>query len=45
MRMLVARVGGRIGQRKQSGNQSEAENISYPVGSDQKLAALLDMDL
>ena len=44
MRMLVARVGGRIGQKKQSGNQSEAEIPSYPVWSDQKLAALFDMD-
>lgn len=44
MRMLVARVGGRIGQKKQSGNQSEAEFPSYPVWPDQKLAALFDMD-
>lgn len=44
MRMLVARVGGRIGQKKRPRGNSEAENASYPTGSDQKLEALLDMD-
>ena len=44
MRMLVARVGGRIGQKKRPRGNSEAGNASYPTGSDQKLEALLDMD-
>lgn len=45
MRMLVARAAGRISQRKQSDMNPDAESTSsYPVGSDQKLDALLDMD-
>lgn len=45
MRMLVARAGGRINQRKQSDRNPDAESASsYLVGSDQKLEALLDMD-
>ena len=44
MGMLVARVGGRIGQKKRPRGNSEAGNASYPTGSDQKLEALLDMD-
>lgn len=45
MRMLVARAGGRIDQRKQSDRNPDAESTSsYLVGSDQKLEALLDMD-
>ena len=45
MRMLVARAGGRISQRKQSDRNPDAESTStYPVGSEQKLDALLDME-
>lgn len=45
MRMLVARAAGRISQRKQSDRSPDVEGTSsYPVGSDQKLDALLDMD-
>lgn len=43
--MLVARVGGRIGQKKgPSDGSSQTENVSYPTGFDQKLEALLDLD-
>lgn len=43
--MLVARVGGRIGQKKRTSDYaSQTENVSYPTGSDQKLEALLDLD-
>ncbi|EAW07545.1 kinetochore subunit FTA4 family protein [Aspergillus clavatus NRRL 1] len=41
MRMLVARVGGRIGQSK--GSQNTEGTPPYALGSDEKLAALLDM--
>lgn len=41
--MLVARVGGRIGQKKRPDNRG-TENTSYSTGTDQKLDALLDMD-
>ncbi|EYE92406.1 kinetochore subunit FTA4 family protein [Aspergillus ruber CBS 135680] len=45
MRMLVARVGGRIGQKKGPSDGSlQTENVSYPTRSDQKLEALLDLD-
>jgi len=43
--MLVARVAGRIGQKKRQGDGvSQTDNVSYPTGSDQKLEALLDLD-
>lgn len=42
MRMLVARVGGRIHQTQRPGN-SEESTASYSLGSDQKIAALFDM--
>ena len=43
--MLVARVGGRIGQKKgPSDGSSQTENGPYPTGSDQKLEALFDLD-
>ncbi|KAF7597631.1 hypothetical protein BBP40_000109 [Aspergillus hancockii] len=41
MRMLVARVGGRMQHRKRDGDSQK--EVSYPLGSDQKLEALLDM--
>ncbi len=40
--MLVARVSGRITQ-SQTGNDGRGD-ASYVLGSEQKLAALLDMD-
>ncbi|KAI9923810.1 hypothetical protein ASPWEDRAFT_40391 [Aspergillus wentii DTO 134E9] len=43
MRMLVARVGGRIGQKKRTSDGQEKE-ASYELGSDNKLAELLDMN-
>ncbi|KAE8380562.1 kinetochore Sim4 complex subunit Fta4 [Aspergillus bertholletiae] len=42
MRMLVARVGGRIQHSKKRGD-SQKDPVSYPLDSDQKLEALLDM--
>ncbi|KAJ5391718.1 hypothetical protein N7509_007208 [Penicillium cosmopolitanum] len=43
MRMLVARVGGRIAQQKNRGNVPENEGGEYLLpGSDQRLEALLD---
>ena len=42
MRMLVARVGGRIAQHKKSRGVPETYDYSLP-GSDQRLEALLDM--
>jgi len=42
MRMLVARVSGRIAQR-QTDNDGGGD-ASYVLGPEQKLAALLDMD-
>ncbi|KAG2415259.1 hypothetical protein HFD88_006450 [Aspergillus terreus] len=43
MRMLVARVGGRIHQRKRD-HDSHEDQPSYPLpGSDEKLEALFDM--
>ncbi|CAG7946789.1 unnamed protein product [Penicillium nalgiovense] len=42
MRMLVARVGGRIAQQKKSSGVPETYDYSLP-GSDQRLEALLDM--
>ncbi|THC96144.1 hypothetical protein EYZ11_004365 [Aspergillus tanneri] len=41
MRMLVARVGGRINQSQRA--SSHESNASYPLGADQKLEALFDM--
>ncbi|KAJ5161583.1 hypothetical protein N7492_006975 [Penicillium capsulatum] len=43
MRMLVARVGGRIGQQKRGSNISESREYLLP-GSDRRLEALLDGD-
>ncbi|KAL5002524.1 kinetochore Sim4 complex subunit Fta4 [Aspergillus recurvatus] len=43
MRMLVARVSGRIAQ-SQAANNDGGSDASYVLGSEQKLAALLDMD-
>ncbi|KAL4809360.1 kinetochore Sim4 complex subunit Fta4 [Aspergillus unguis] len=43
MRMLVARVSGRIAQSKANTNAGESD-ASYALSSEQKLAALLDMD-
>ncbi|GAB1201872.1 hypothetical protein APSETT445_000464 [Aspergillus pseudonomiae] len=43
MRMLVARVGGRIQHSKKRGNSQE-DPTSYQLDSDQKLEALLDMN-
>ncbi|KAB8232657.1 hypothetical protein ETB97_009306 [Aspergillus alliaceus] len=43
MRMLVARVGGRIQQSKKQHGGSQEDPASYPLGSGQKLEALLDM--
>lgn len=43
MRMLVARVSGRISQ-SQGVNNGRGNNTSFALGSEQKLAALLDMD-
>lgn len=42
MRMLVARVGGRIAQQKRSSGALETYDYSLP-GSDQRLEALLDI--
>ncbi|CDM28676.1 hypothetical protein DTO013E5_892 [Penicillium roqueforti] len=42
MRMLVARVGGRIAQQKRSSGALETHDYSLPA-SDQRLQALLDM--
>lgn len=42
MRMLVARVGGRIEQGKKKLNNDE-QNASYSLEGDEKLEALLDM--
>ncbi|KAL4781387.1 kinetochore Sim4 complex subunit Fta4 [Aspergillus varians] len=42
MRMLVARVSGRIAQSQTKNNGGS--DASYALGSEQKLAALLDMD-
>ncbi|KAL2871762.1 kinetochore subunit FTA4 family protein [Aspergillus lucknowensis] len=42
MRMLVARVSGRMEQNQKDGNGGS--DASYTLGSDQKIAALLDMD-
>ncbi|EKV06186.1 hypothetical protein PDIG_79640 [Penicillium digitatum PHI26] len=42
MRMLVARVGGRIAQQRKSSGALETYDYSLP-GSDQRLEALLDM--
>ena len=42
MRMLVARVGGRIAQQKRTSGVPENQNHSLP-DSDQKLDALFDM--
>lgn len=42
MRMLVARVGGRIAQQKKSSGVLENYDYSLP-GSDERLEALLDM--
>jgi uncharacterized protein YlxW (UPF0749 family) len=42
MRMLVARVGGRIAQQKTSSGGLETREYSLP-GSDQRLEALLNM--
>ncbi|KAI9038802.1 kinetochore subunit FTA4 family protein [Aspergillus affinis] len=42
MRMLVARVGGRIHQTERPGNDQE-NTATYSLGSDQKIAALFDM--
>ncbi|KKK12690.1 kinetochore protein [Aspergillus ochraceoroseus] len=42
MRMLVARVSGRMAQKQSKGN-TDASDASYPLGPDQKLAALLDL--
>jgi hypothetical protein len=41
MRMLVARVGGRIEQSKESKNSDR--DAPYTLGADEKLAALLDL--
>jgi hypothetical protein len=41
MRMLVARVSGRIAQSQ--ANNKVGNDASYMLGSEQKLAALLDM--
>ncbi|KAL6236967.1 hypothetical protein BDW75DRAFT_96489 [Aspergillus navahoensis] len=43
MRMLVARVSGRIAQSRAASNGGESD-ASYVLGSEQKLAALLNMD-
>ncbi|KAL3480291.1 kinetochore Sim4 complex subunit Fta4 [Aspergillus californicus] len=43
MRMLVARVSGRIGQSQKKNNDGESD-VTYVLGSDQKLTALLNMD-
>jgi hypothetical protein len=42
MRMLVARVGGRIAQQKRSSEIPETHDYSLP-GSDQRLEALMEM--
>lgn len=42
MRMLVARVGGRISQGKRKREDNES-NTKYSLGSKNKLEALLDM--
>jgi predicted nuclease with TOPRIM domain len=44
MRMLVARVGGRIAQQKRSNNLKESREYLLP-GSDRRLEPLLDMEL
>lgn len=44
MRMLVARVGGRIAQQKRSGNIQEGQEYLLP-GSDRRLEALLDKEV
>ncbi|KAE8148941.1 kinetochore complex Fta4 of Sim4 subunit, or CENP-50-domain-containing protein [Aspergillus avenaceus] len=41
MRMLVARVGGRVQNRKRDGDSS-MDVGSFPLGTNQKLDALLD---
>lgn len=43
MRMLVARVGGRIGQKKRKRDDGKESNTAYSLGSEQRLEALLDM--
>ncbi|KAL4934599.1 kinetochore subunit FTA4 family protein [Aspergillus undulatus] len=43
MRMLVARVSGRMAQSRADKN-TEGADVSYMLGSEQKLAALLDMN-
>jgi hypothetical protein len=43
MRMLVARVSGRIAQ-SQAANNDDRDEVSYVLDTEQKLAALLDMD-
>lgn len=40
--MLVARVAGRISQKKRKRDDHES-NTSYSLGSEQRLEALLDM--
>lgn len=42
MRMLVARLGGRIAQQKKSSDSQGSHDYTFP-GSDRKLDALLDM--
>lgn len=42
MRMLVARVGGRIAQQKKNSGVPETQNYSLP-GSDRRLQALFNM--
>jgi hypothetical protein len=44
MRMLVARVGGRIAQQKRSSGVPENRSYSLP-GSDRRLEELFDMPL
>jgi hypothetical protein len=43
MRMLVARVSGRIAQSQAANNDGGGE-VSYVLDTERKLAALLDMD-
>ena len=43
MRMLVARVGGRIGQKKRKRDDGKESSTTYSLGSEQRLEALLDM--
>ena len=45
MRMLVARVGGRIAQQKPAGRNAQSEEEYVLPGSDRRLDDLMDLEV